>query len=227
MTTWGFRAEKVPSANPASPLLGRPWLSPKPRPLLMRRQRAWSFLLLEYGFESDFLETIESGRPSLHLHAQNRAFPGSQQKLGKFDRFEFRIDFPCRLGLSDAFGEWPAPLAINFLQPLSQGIALQAGLQAEIADQTSAVPLRTFEYRANEVEIALQPPPRRKRPVAKGFAYAPLQIDEVAIEDFLNERFLRPEMIGKRTLRSPSFSADVPHTGPVVARPKHHLQAGI
>ena len=55
------------------------------------------------------METIEGGATAFHLHAQDRAFPGGEQKLGEIVRREVGGELARRLCFGDAGRERRAP----------------------------------------------------------------------------------------------------------------------
>jgi len=109
----------------------------------------------KYGLKHDALKAVERGRAAFDLHAENCAFPGSQEEFGEIHRIEPRIDFTGGLGLGNARSKRSTPFLKYCLQPLAQEFALRA-LQTEIADQATAIPFVVCQHTANNVQIPLQ-----------------------------------------------------------------------
>src|SRR6266853_538378 len=141
MTRSGSRAEKARRAPPNSPPHDRPWWTPERSLGAIQHQNGRSFFTPstprmwfgKYGLKHDVLKSVERGRATFDLHAENCAFPGSQEEFGEIHRIEPRIDFTGGLRLGNARSKRSTPFLKYCLQPLAQEFALRA-LQTEIAD---------------------------------------------------------------------------------------------
>src|SRR5579863_4051955 len=87
-TRLGCRAEKVRPALHGLLIPGKPSRSPEQLLWLMQHQRRWSFLLLEYSLENDFLKALNRGGSAFDLHAENGPLPGSQEEFSQIHRIE-------------------------------------------------------------------------------------------------------------------------------------------
>src|SRR5258706_5782695 len=80
----------------------------------------------KYGLKHDALKAVERGRAAFDLHAENCAFPGSQEEFGEIHRIEPRIDFTGGLRLGNARSKRSTPFLKYCLQPLAPEVALRA-----------------------------------------------------------------------------------------------------
>jgi len=132
---------------------------------------------------------VKWGRTPLHFHAEDRTFPRSEEELGQVHRIECRINLTKVLRLGDAGGKRRTPLLKDGLKPLAQELALRRGLNAEIADQTAAIPFVAGKTAADDLQVPLQAPTGCEGLIAKCASHSDLDVVEVAVENLLRKGF--------------------------------------